>query len=117
MSIAKEFREFAIKGNAVELAVGIIIGAAFTKIVNSLVEDIIMPPVGLLLGKVDFTNIFIPLAATNAHTLAEAKTAGIPTINIGIFINQTLTFIITSFAVFILVKAMNKLRRQEEAQK
>lgn len=116
MSIVKEFREFAVKGNAVELAVGIIIGAAFTKIVNSLVEDIIMPPIGLLLGKVDFSNIYIPLAATDATTLAEAKAAGVPTINIGLFLNHTVTFLITAFAVFLLVKAMNRLRRQEEAK-
>jgi large conductance mechanosensitive channel len=116
MSLAKEFKEFAVKGNAVELAVGIIIGASFTKIVNSLVEDIIMPILGLALGKVDFTNIFIALSSTEAKTLAEAKTAGVPTINVGLFINHSITFLITAFAVFMLVKGMNRLRREQKVE-
>ena len=110
MSISKEFKEFAVKGNAVDMAVGLIIGASFTKIVNSLVEDIIMPPIGFILGGVDFTNIFIPLKPTEAKTLAEAKAAAIPTINVGLFLNYTLTFFITAFAVFLLVKMINRLR-------
>jgi large conductance mechanosensitive channel len=112
LSIAREFREFAIKGNAVEMAVGIIIGASFTKIVNSLVEDIIMPPIGWLVGGVDFSDLFIPLRATDAKTLAAAKAAGIPTINIGLFLNYLFTFTITAIAVFMLVRAMNRMRER-----
>lgn len=110
MSIAKEFKEFAVKGNAVDLAVGLIIGTGFGKIVNSLVEDIIMPPIGLILGGVDFSNIFIALKESDVTTVAAAKAAGIPTINIGIFLNYAISFVITAVAVFMLVKAINKLR-------
>lgn len=110
MSVASEFKEFAIKGNAVEMAVGIIIGASFGKVVSSMVDDLIMPPIGLLLGGVNFENLFIALKPTTAITLAEAKAAAIPTINYGNFINTALTFIITAIAVFMLVKAMNRMR-------
>jgi len=110
MSIVQEFKDFAVKGNAVDMAVGIIVGAAFTKIVNSIVEDILMPPIGLLLGGTDFSNIFIPLKATEAKTLVEAKATGVPTINIGLFINHVLTFVITAAAIFALVKFLNRLR-------
>jgi large conductance mechanosensitive channel len=110
MSVLQEFKDFAVKGNAVEMAVGIIIGAAFGKIVNSIVEDIIMPPIGLLMGGTDFSNIFIPLKETTAQTLAEAKAAAVPTINIGLFLNYMISFLITACAVFMLVKAINKLK-------
>lgn len=107
----KEFREFAVKGNMIDLAVGIIIGAAFSGIVNSLVNDVIMPPIGLLLGKVDFTNLFITLSGQHFNTVAEAKAGGAVTLNYGIFINTIISFLIVAFAVFILVKQINRLRR------
>ncbi len=110
MSMMQEFKEFAIKGNAVDMAVGLIVGASFGKIVSSIVEDVIMPPIGLLLGGVDFSDLFIPLKATEATTLAAAKAAGIPTINYGLFLNHAMTFAITAFAVFMIVKAINRLR-------
>ena len=108
----KEFREFALKGNVVDLAVGVIIGAAFGKITTSLVNDIIMPPVGLVLGKVDFGNLFISLSGQDFASLAEAKTAGAPTLNYGLFINTVLDFTIVAFAVFVLVREINKARRR-----
>jgi large conductance mechanosensitive channel len=111
MSITKEFKEFAVKGNAIEMAVGIIIGASFSKIVNSLVEDVIMPPIGFVLGNMDFSNIFITLSSAEVKTIAEAKAAGIPTLNIGLFLNHTIAFIITAVAVFMLVKMLNRLRK------
>lgn len=110
----KEFREFAVKGNAVDLAVGVIIGAAFGKIVTSLVTDLLMPPLGLLMGKMDFSNLFINLApGTPVDTVAQAKAAGIPTINYGIFLNNVIDFMLVAFAVFLLVKQINRLRRPE----
>jgi large conductance mechanosensitive channel len=119
MSMMKEFREFAVKGNAIDLAVGVVIGAAFGKIVGSLVDDIIMPPIGLVLGKVDFSNLFILLNQGNPAgpyaSLAEAKKAGAVTLNYGAFINVGVSFLIITFAVFLMVKAINRLRRQEEA--
>jgi len=115
----KEFKEFAVKGNAMDMAVGIIIGAAFGAIVKSLVDDIIMPPIGLILGNVDFSNIFIVLkagkdAAQSYATLAQAKAAGAVTLNLGVFINVIVSFLIISFAVFLIVKAMNKLKKAAE---
>lgn len=110
----KEFREFAIKGNVLDMAVGIIIGAAFGKIVTSFVEDVIMPPIGLLLGKVDFSGLFINLSGTAYPSLAAAKAAGAATINYGLFLNNVISFLIVVFAVFLLVKGVNRLRRQEE---
>ena len=118
----KEFREFAVKGNVVDLAVGVIIGAAFGGIVSSLVADIIMPPLGLLLGGVDFKDFFVVLkapAATAAPfvgaypTLAAAKAAGAVTLNYGLFLNAVLNFLIVAWAIFLLVRGMNRLRRQE----
>ena len=97
------------------MAVGIIIGAAFGKIVNSLVEDVIMPPIGLLLGKVDFGSLFVSLNGQSYPSLAAAKQAGAPTLNYGLFLNNILTFLIVAFAVFLLVKGVNRLRRQDEA--
>jgi large conductance mechanosensitive channel len=115
----KEFKEFAMKGNVIDMAVGIIIGAAFGTIVNSLVQDVIMPPIGLLLGSVDFSNIFAVLkegkVAGPYASLAAAKSAGAVTINFGVFVNTIISFIIVAFAVFLLVRTINKLRRQEEA--
>lgn len=115
----KEFRDFAMKGNVVDMAVGIIIGAAFGTIVSSLVADIIMPPIGMMLGGVDFTNIFVALKegskAGPYATLADAQAAGAVTMNIGVFLNKVLSFIIVSFSVFMLVKAMNKAKRAEPA--
>ena len=110
----KEFKEFALKGNVVDMAVGIIIGAAFGKIVSSLVSDIVMPPIGKLLGGVDFTKLFIDLSGAGYATLEAAQEAGAPTINYGIFINTILDFIIIAFAIFLVVKQMNKLKKQEE---
>jgi large conductance mechanosensitive channel len=114
----KEFKEFAMKGNVIDMAVGIIIGAAFGTIVNSLVQDVIMPPIGLLLGNVDFSNIFAVLkegkVAGPYASVAAAKSAGAVTINFGVFVNTIISFIIVAFAVFLLVRAINQLRRQEE---
>lgn len=111
----KEFKEFIMRGNVIDLAVGIIIGAAFGKIVTSLVNDIIMPPIGLLLGKVDFSNLFINLSGQPYATLAEAKDAGAATINYGLFINNVIDFLIVAVAVFLVVRVVNRLRRKPEA--
>jgi large conductance mechanosensitive channel len=109
----KEFREFAMKGNVLDLAVGIIIGAAFGKIITSFVSDVLMPPVGLLLGKVDFSNLFINLSDQTYPTLKAAKDAGAATLNYGLFLNSVIDFLIVAFAVFLLVRQINKLKRQE----
>lgn len=115
----KEFREFAMRGNVVDMAVGIIIGAAFGAIVKSLVDDVIMPPIGLLLGNVDFANLYVVLkegaeVAAPYASLADAKTAGAVTLNYGVFINAVVSFTIVAFAVFMLVRTMNRLRAKEE---
>ena len=104
----KEFKEFAMRGNVVDLAVGVIIGAAFGKIVSSLVEDVIMPPIGRLLGHVDFSGLFINLSGTSYETLKAAKDAGAPTLNYGIFLNTVINFLIVAFAVFLVVQQMNR---------
>lgn len=109
-----EFKAFALKGNVLDLAVGIIIGAAFTTVVNSLVNDIIMPPVGRLLGGVDFSNIFINLSDTAVESVEKAAELGIPTINIGIFINAIINFLIVAAAVFLLVRAANSAMKGKE---
>lgn len=109
----KEFKEFALKGNVIDLAIGIIIGAAFNKVVQSLVNDIIMPPVGMLLGKMDFSAMFINISGKQFETLAEAKKAGAATLNYGLFINTMVDFAIMAFVVFIMVKQINRLKRQE----
>ena len=114
MGMVSEFKQFAMRGNVVDMAVGIIIGAAFGAIVKSLVTDVIMPPIGLLLGGVDFTNIFITLSGGDYASLAEAQEAGAATINIGVFINQVISFIIVAFAVFLLIRAINNLKKKEE---
>jgi len=119
VTMFKDFKEFAVKGNVIDMAVGIIIGAAFGTIVKSLVSDIIMPPIGLLLGNVDFSNLFLVLksgAAGGAYaTVADAASAGAVTLNYGMFINTIISFLIVSLSVFILVRSINKLKKKEEA--
>jgi large conductance mechanosensitive channel len=114
----KEFRDFAVRGNVVDMAVGIIIGAAFGKIVDSLVKDVIMPPIGLLLGKVDFSNLFwIMKQGSQAGpylTVEAAQKAGAVTFNYGVFLNTVISFVIIAFAVFLLIRAINRLKMQEE---
>lgn len=112
----KEFKEFAMRGNVIDLAVGIIIGAAFGKITSSLVSDVLMPPIGLLLGNVDFSNLFISLTGAHYDTLAAAKAAGAATINYGVFISAIIDFVFVAFAVFLLVKFMNRLQREKTAE-
>lgn len=111
----REFKEFAMRGNVVDLAIGVIIGAAFGKIISSLVADIFMPPLGLVLGKVDFSNLFVNLSGKDYGSLAEARAAGAPTINYGVFINNVIDFAVVAFVVFLLVKAINRLHRAPEA--
>jgi len=106
----KEFREFAARGNVIDLAVGVIIGAAFGKVVTSVVNDLIMPPIGMALGRVDFGDLFVALNGGTYASLAQAKAAGAPTFNYGIFLNTCLEFIIVAFAVFLLVKQFNRLK-------
>jgi large conductance mechanosensitive channel len=107
----KEFKEFAVKGNVMDMAVGIIIGAAFGKIVASLVDDVILPPLGLLLHHVDFSNLFITLGGGDFPTVAAAKAAGAPTLNYGLFLNSVLDFLIVGFVVFIMVKQINRWKK------
>ena len=114
MGIIKEFKEFAIKGNAVDMAVGIIIGASFGKIVSSIVDDLIMPVAGKLMGGMDFSNLFINLGEGDFTTIKQAKEAGAATFNYGNFLQTTLDFLIIAMAVFLLVKAINTLKRKEE---
>jgi large conductance mechanosensitive channel len=109
----KEFKEFAMRGNVVDMAVGVIIGAAFGKIVGSLVTDVMMPPIGLAMGHVDFANLFIDLSGKHYATLAEAQKAGAATINYGLFINTIIGFLIVAFAVFLVVRQINRLKREE----
>jgi large conductance mechanosensitive channel len=115
----KEFKEFAMRGNVIDMAVGIIIGAAFGAIITSLVSDILMPPIGLLLGNTDFSNLFVTLKegtpAGPYAALADAQTAGATTINYGVFLNTLISFVIVAFAVFLLIRGINRLRREEEA--
>ena len=110
----KEFKEFAMRGNVLDLAIGIIIGAAFGKIITSFVNDILMPPIGLILGEVDFGNLFINLSGKSYATLAEAKAAGAATLNYGLFLNTVIDFAIVAFAIFMLVRVVNRMRRQPE---
>jgi large conductance mechanosensitive channel len=114
MSIMQEFREFAVKGNAVDLAVGVIIGAAFGRIVTSLVNDVIMPPIGYALGGIDFSGLFVTLGASEYPSLAEAQQAGAATINYGLFINTVINFLIVAWVLFLAIRAMNRLRRRHE---
>lgn len=111
----REFKAFAMRGNVLDLAVGIIIGAAFGKIVSSFVADILMPVVGLLLGKMDFSNLFINLSGTNYPTIAAAKAAGAPTLNYGLFINSIVDFVIVAYAIFFMITQVNRMRTPAEA--
>jgi large conductance mechanosensitive channel len=111
----KEFKEFAMRGNVLDMAIGIIIGAAFGKIITSFVNDLLMPPIGLLLGNVDFASLFLNLSGQPYPTLAAAKAAGAPTINYGVFLNAVLDFLIVAFVIFLLVRQVNRMRRQQEA--
>ena len=111
----KEFKEFAMKGNVMDMAVGIIIGAAFGKIITSFVNDILMPPLGLLLGKMDFSSLFINLSGQEFASLADAKKAGAATLNYGIFFNTVIDFVIVAFAIFMVVKQLNRLKREAPA--
>jgi len=109
----KEFKEFAMRGNVLDMAIGIIIGGAFGKIVSSVVSDIVMPPIGLLLGRVDFSSLFINLSGQPQPSLAAAKAAGAPTINYGVFLQTILDFVIIAFVIFLLVKQVNRLKKPE----
>jgi large conductance mechanosensitive channel len=111
----KEFKEFAMRGSVVDLAIGVIIGAAFGKIVTSFVNDIVMPPIGLLLGKVDFSSLFFSLTEQSYPTLAAAQAAGAPVIKYGVFINTILDFVIVAFVIFMVVRAMNNMKKKEAA--
>ncbi|MEN3973604.1 large conductance mechanosensitive channel protein MscL [Emcibacter sp. SYSU 3D8] len=115
MGMVKEFREFAVKGNAIDLAVGVVIGAAFGGIVTSLVKDVIMPVAGYLTGGVDFSNYFINLSGGEYDTLQAATEAGAATVNWGVFVNTIINFLIVAWAIFLMIKAMNRMRRKEEA--
>jgi large conductance mechanosensitive channel len=110
-NMLKEFKEFAMRGNVLDMAVGFIIGAAFGGIVTSLVNDILMPPIGLLLGRVDFANFFITLRGAEFATLAQAKAAGATTLNYGVFINTVINFLIVAFAIFLVIRQVNRLKR------
>lgn len=110
----EEFKKFAMRGNVVDMAVGIVIGAAFGKIVTSFVNDVIMPPIGLLMGNVDFSNLFINLGDGEYASLAAAEEAGAPIIKYGLFINTVLDFVIVAFAIFMVIKAMNRMKKEEE---
>ena len=109
----KEFKEFIARGNVIDLAVALIIGVAFGKIITSLVDDVVMPPIGMILGKVNFSDLFIALSG-HPNSVAEAKAAGLPTVNYGAFLNTVIQFLIISFVIFIVVKAFNKMRRRPE---
>jgi len=113
MSMMSEFKAFAMRGNVIDLAIGVIIGASFGKIVSSLVNDVLMPPIGLVLGNVDFSNLFLNLSGKGFATLAEAKTAGAPVMAYGLFINQVIDFAIVAFVVFLMVKQINKMTKKE----
>ena len=108
----KEFKEFAMKGNVLDMAIGVIIGGAFGKIVSSLVSDVLMPPLGLLMGKVDFSSLFIDLSQTSPPSLAAAKAAGAPTLNYGVFLQSVFDFLIIAFVIFMLVKQINRFKKE-----
>jgi large conductance mechanosensitive channel len=110
-TMLKEFKEFAMRGNVIDLAIGIIIGGAFQKIVSSLVNDVIMPPIGLLIGRINFNNLFISLNGKGYTSLTDAQAAGAPTLNYGLFLNNVIDFVIVAFVVFLLVRYINKLTR------
>lgn len=108
----KEFKEFAIRGNVLDMAIGVIIGGAFGKIVSSLVSDVLMPPLGLLMGKVDFSSLFVDLSRTSPPSLTAAKAAGAPTLNYGVFLQSVFDFVIIAFVIFMLVKQVNRFKNQ-----
>ena len=111
----KEFRDFIAKGNVIDLAVAVIIGGAFSTIVKSLVDDIIMPPIGLLLGDVDFTNLYINLSGGDYASLVAAQEAGVATINYGVFINNVVNFLLVAFVIFLVIRQINSMKKKEEA--
>jgi len=111
--VLKEFKKFALQGNVLDMAIGIIIGAAFGKIVSSLVADVLMPPIGLVAGKIDFSSLFVNLSGQEYASLAAAKAAGAPTINYGVFLNNVIDFLIVAFVIFLLVKQVNRLKAKE----
>jgi large conductance mechanosensitive channel len=111
----KEFKEFAMRGNVLDMAVGIVIGAAFGKIITSLVGDILMPPLGMILGKVDFSNLFVNISGKSYESLAAAKAAGAPTVNYGIFLNNIIDFIVVAFAIFLLIRMVNRWNKPAPA--
>jgi len=111
----KEFKEFAMRGNVLDMAIGVIIGGAFGKIVTSLVSDVLMPPIGMLMGKVDFSSLFLNLSGTPQPSLIVAKAAGVPTVNYGVFLQTVFDFIIIAFVIFLLVKQINRLKKPEPA--
>lgn len=110
----KEFKAFIMRGNVIDLAIGVVIGGAFGKIISSLVNDIIMPPIGLLLGKIDFSNLFITLSGERFDTLARAEEAGSVTLNVGLFINAVMDFLIVALVIFLLIKQLNNLEKKKE---
>lgn len=110
----KEFKAFAMRGNVVDMAVGIVIGAAFGRIVSSFVNDVLMPPIGMLMGNLDFSNLYVNLGADQFATLAAAEEAGAPVIKYGLFINNVLDFVIVAFAIFLVIRAMNNMKKKEE---
>ena len=110
----KEFKEFIMRGNVLDMAIGIIIGGAFGKIITSLVNDVLMPPIGVLLGNVDFANLFVNLSGKPYASLADAKAAGAATINYGLFVNTVIDFVIVAFVIFLLIRAVNRMRREKE---
>ncbi|WP_199478561.1 large conductance mechanosensitive channel protein MscL [Peribacillus saganii] len=112
----QEFKKFIMRGNVIDLAVGVIIGAAFSKIVTSLVDDVLMPPIGLIIGKVDFSDLFISLSGEKYDSLAEAKAAGAATLNYGLFLNNIINFLIISLAIFIIVRQVNRFHKKEEPE-
>jgi large conductance mechanosensitive channel len=111
----KEFKGFISRGNVLDLAIGVIIGAAFGKVVSSFVADVVMPPIGLLLGKVDFSNLFLNLGSTHYDSVAAAKAAGAPTVNYGLFLNTVFDFLIVAFCIFLIVKQANRFKLHQEA--
>jgi len=112
----REFKEFAVKGNMIDMAVGIIVGAAFGKVITSLVNDILMPPIGLLLGKVDFKSLYVNLSSVPYPSLAEAEKAGAPVLRYGLFVNTALDFLIVALAIFLVIRQLNKLKRPPPAE-
>lgn len=114
MKVLKEFREFAMRGNVLDMAIGIIIGTAFGKIITSLVNDILMPPIGVLLGKMDFASLFVSISSQHYQRLADAKAAGAATINYGLFLNTIIDFVVVAFIIFLLIRQVNRFKKKEE---